>query len=126
MNELSSKVQHAAYVKELERQVSELKYLLARYQEQILQNEVESAQIAQATKPKVASPYLFFVELLSPNDVVKIAQNGKREIEKPWREAFLSNPLRVTYWRTLRRAQRRLKDRASLRRRLDAIDKTLR
>lgn len=105
------------------RQVEELKFILGRYYERVLESEEEIKQleekVAQLEEAKVANdqvlgmPFrdaeeLELFRLMSSRHVVRLAKRGKSAVATPWRKQRLRHPFRFGEWIALRRAQRRL------------------
>ena len=115
----------------LQAQVKDLQGLLARYQEHVLTTERllaayegrnDQASPGSAGKAIMQSSTARLLELLVSRRIVRIAEQGLPAVERPWRKEMLRKPFRITYWTSLRRAQRRLKRDPALRDRLTQLD----
>ena len=96
-------------IEELEKQISELRYLMARYQEALYETK------KKCTAPQAGSAsgedlrILENLTLLVPRSVLRLAQVGRASIERPWKKHFYRHPFKASEWRAMRRAQRRIK-----------------
>lgn len=116
-----------AEAEDLRARLREMQDLLARYQEHALAAETALAAFEGGGDGGTAVPAgraiednatLRILELLVSSRTMELARGGLSAIETPWREVFLRNPFATSRWVPLRRAQRRLRKRPELRKRL--------